>query len=77
MQPESKTSAELLERYEKNFGAAGRRRGIILLGIAGLLLIIVIGIFASSMSYVGNLNAHIYSAFDTKDQSAKVPATAK
>jgi len=35
MQPESKPSAELLERYEKNFGAAGRRRRSTGLGVAG------------------------------------------
>ena len=44
MQPESKTSADLIERYEKNFGAAGRRRGMIIMGVAVItILAVVIG----------------------------------
>jgi hypothetical protein len=64
MQPESKPSAELLERYEKNFGAAGRRRGIIVMAIAVIIILgAIIGI-TRSMSYVGGLNSQVYDAFD-------------
>ena len=68
MPTETKTSAELIDRYEKNFGAAGRRRKLLFLGISGILLLVIVGFFATSMSYVGNLNAHIYEAFESKDQ---------
>ncbi len=71
MQPESKTSAELIERYEKNFGAAGRRRSIIIMTCAVFLIIAVIGGFMKSMSYVGGLNAHVYGVFDAKDKTSE------
>ncbi len=71
MQPESKTSAELIERYEKSFGAASRKRGMIVIGTALLLLIIVIVGFTSSMSYIGGLNAHVYEAFDAKEKTTE------
>jgi hypothetical protein len=68
MQPESKPSDELLERYEKNFGAAGRRRGFIILTIATIFILgAIIGI-TRSMSYVGGLNSQIHDAFDLSDK---------
>lgn len=75
MQPESKPSAELLERYEKNFGAAGRRRGMIVMGVAVIIILgAIIGI-TRSMSYVGGLNSQVYDAFDTsKDKGEEKPA---
>lgn len=69
MQPENKTSDELIDRYEKSFGAAGRRRSLIIIGLAGLLFVVVIGAFAGSMSYIGKLNAHVYNVFDAPDSS--------
>jgi hypothetical protein len=71
MQPESKSSAELIERYEKNFGAAGRRRGMIIMGVAVIMILAIIIGFTRSMSYLGGLNAHVYDVFDAKDTSAK------
>lgn len=71
MDSEDKTSGELIDSYEKNFGAAGRRRVKILFGIAGLLLVIIVVGFASTMSYVGSLNSHVYHAFGTQDQNEK------
>lgn len=68
MQPESKTSADLIERYEKNFGAAGRRRGMIIMGVAVIIILAVVIGFTRSMSYVGGLNAHVYDVFDAKDK---------
>lgn len=69
MQPESKPSAELLERYEKNFGAAGRRRGMIIMGVAAIIILgVIIGI-TRSMSYVGGLNSQVYEAFDANSKS--------
>jgi hypothetical protein len=73
MQPESKSSAEILERYEKNFGAAGRRRAIILTGLAVVLIVAVIAGFTRSMSSLGGLNAHVYDVFDAKEKGEKAP----
>lgn len=63
MQPESKISAEL---YEKNFGAAGRRRGLIIMAVAVIVMILVVVGFTRSMSYVGSMNAQVYDVFDAK-----------
>jgi len=77
MQPESKPSAEMLERYEKNFGAAGRRRGIIIMTIATIFILgAIIGI-TRSMSYVGGLNSQIHHAFDVSDKSQEQAAPAE
>jgi hypothetical protein len=74
MQPESKPSAELLERYEKNFGAAGRRRGMIVMGVAVIIILgAIIGI-TRSMSYVGGLNSQVYDAFDTSKDKGEEKA---
>ncbi|HYX32120.1 MAG: hypothetical protein M3Q07_01235 [Pseudobdellovibrionaceae bacterium] len=77
MQPESKDSAELIDRYEKNFGAAGRRRGMIAMGVAVIIILgAIIGI-TRSMSYVGGLNSQVYDAFEANDKSEskdKAPA---
>jgi hypothetical protein len=75
MQPESKASADLIERYEKNFGAAGRRRGMIIMGVAVVIILAVIVGFTRSMSTLGGLNAHVYDVFDAKDkgESEKAP----
>jgi hypothetical protein len=74
MQPESKPSAELLERYEKNFGAASRRRGMIVMGVAVIIILgAIIGI-TRSMSYVGGLNSQVYDAFDTSKDKGEEKA---
>jgi hypothetical protein len=71
MQPESKDSAELMDRYEKNFGAAGRRRGMIAMGLAVIIILgAIIGI-TRSMSYVGGLNSQVYDAFEATGKSEK------
>lgn len=72
MQPESKPSAELNDdRYEKHFGAAGRRRGLIAMGLAVIIILgAIIGI-TRSMSYVGGLNSQVYDAFDTSKDGNK------
>ena len=74
MQPESKPSAELNDdRYEKHFGAAGRRRGMIIMGVAVIIIVgAIIGI-TRSMSYVGGLNSHVYDAFDASKGGDKAP----
>jgi hypothetical protein len=77
MQPESKPSAELIERYEKNFGAAGRRRGIIVMSVAVIIILgAIIGI-TRSMSYVGGLNSQVYDAFDTSKDKGEEQAPAE
>lgn len=77
MQPESKPSAELMDRYEKNFGAAGRRRGMIVMGVAVILILgAIIGI-TRSMSYVGGLNSQVYDAFDAGKEKGEEQAPAE
>ena len=73
MQTETKSAAEVLERYEKNFGAAGRRRKMIVMAVALLIILGIVAAFTRSMSYVGGLNAHIYDVFDSKDDEDKTP----
>lgn len=74
MQPESKPSAELLERYEKNFGAAGRRRGIIVMGVAVIIILGAVIAITRSMSYVGGMNSQVYDAFDTSKEKSEEKA---
>jgi hypothetical protein len=77
MQPESKPSAEIIDRYEKNFGAAGRRRGMIVMGVAAIIILgAIIGI-TRSMSYVGGLNSQVYDAFDADKEKGEAEAPAK
>lgn len=77
MQPESKPSADMIDRYEKNFGAAGRRRGMIVMGVAAIIILgAIIGI-TRSMSYVGGLNSQVYDAFDAGKEKGEAEAPAK
>ncbi len=77
MQPESKASADMIERYEKNFGAAGRRRGMIIMAVAAIIILgAIIGI-TRSMSYVGGLNSQVYDAFDADKEKSGEQAAAE
>lgn len=77
MQPESKASADMIERYEKNFGAAGRRRGMIIMAVAAIIILgAIIGI-TRSMSYVGGLNSQVYDAFDAGKEKSGEQAPAE
>ncbi len=77
MQPESKASADMIERYEKNFGAAGRRRGMIIMAVAAIIILgAIIGI-TRSMSYVGGLNSQVYDAFDADKEKSGEQAPAE
>jgi hypothetical protein len=69
--PESKPSAEILDRYEKNFGAAGRRRSMIIMGVAAFIILAAIIGITRSMSYVGGLNSQVYDAFDTSSEKGE------